>query len=322
MARKKTSKSKLQPATRYLSYGLSTNSSAGTVSTHFIDLAKGLGLVNRRLYRQGRMYTVRRASLLTNFSADPSSAENVPSRVNISVVPPTWVAMNAWRRGFDIWMAHRKDVLKQTGTQNSEAAYADFKVYMNIQHRSAESSNTDLIPEDQSGNDADETLAEYIYSQVVSETNAGGAITNHELHMLGDHDTNDASVGLIKSYGETRATVREQMPGDTAFDNSDPLLRVAAFNQVEVQSVMTDVRNNNDTPPYALDRYPGDELNMPGALLVQQGRFQEGLCTLGGFQAMCGLIRLDVTHQHANLGYRLMFELAPGKYRGIDAEAI
>ena len=312
----------MQPAVRHLSFGLTTNSSAGTASTHFVDLAKALSLVNRRLYRQGRTYRVRRASLLTNVSADPSSVENVASRVNISVVPPSWVAKNAWRRGFDIWMAHRKDVLKQTGTANSEAAYADFKVFMNTQHRSAEASSADLTPEDQSGNDVNETGAEYKYSEVVSETNAGGAITNHELHMLGDHDTNDASIGLIKSYGETRATVRSTMPGDTAFDTSDPLLRVAAFNQIEVANVMTDVKDNNDSPPYALDNYPGDDANMPGALLVQQGRFQEGLITLGGFDAMCGLVRIDTTHLHANLGYRLMLEIAPGAYRGVDAEAI
>ena len=322
MARGKRSK-KTQPVVRHLLYQINTAGSAGTQKTKFLDLAKGLSHVNRRLYRQGRHYKVRRINFTSNYFNEPGNAERVANRVNVSVVPPSWVAANAWRRGFDTWMAHRKDLLKQTGTQGLEAAYADFKVYLNNQHRTDEGSTFDLMPVDQSGNTVNQTGAEWKYSEVVSEVNAGGSIKTHDLHMLGDHATNDDSVGLIKSYGETRATVRSQMPGDDAVDNSDPLLRVGAANQNEASTVMGDIRDNNDSPPYAIDNYPGDDANMPGALVVQQGVIDTGDLPLGGFVAMCGLMRIDITTAYETENtIRMLVELAPGNYRGVDAEAI
>ena len=61
---------------------------------------------------------------------------------------------------------------------------------------------------------------------------------------------------------------------------------------------------------------------MPKPLVVQDTTLMDGRSTVGGFNAICGLIEIETKSPLQNDVYSVLVELAPGKYRGIHAESI
>ena len=86
--------------------------------------------------------------------------------------------------------------------------------------------------------------------------------------------------------------------------------------------VIDQLEFDNDNPPYDLTEYAGAVLNMPKPLVMQDGTVSDGSTTLGGFEAVCGLIEIECNSPIANDVWSVLVELAPGNYRGIKAEAI
>jgi len=69
--------------------------------------------------------------------------------------------------------------------------------------------------------------------------------------------------------------------------------------------------------------YPGDDSNGPKPSVVQQTTLgADGRSTVGGFNAICGLLEFETTSPIPNDVYSVLVELAPGSYRGIAAEVI
>ena len=93
----------LPPASRYLRYELTTSGTPGTESSHFIDLARDLSLTNRRLYRAGRDYHVKKISVIS------SNTPNLGSRISVSTAPDTWSSRGAWHRAFKAWKPDEQD---------------------------------------------------------------------------------------------------------------------------------------------------------------------------------------------------------------------
>lgn len=326
MAAKKKSKT---PAVRYLRYELTNSSTAGTETSHYIDLARDLSRVNRRLYRQGRDYHVKRISIVSSNTIAGWAVydqTNIPGatefprnagRVTFSTVPDGWVARQAWKRGFQTWNKMNKKAMAAVGN-SIKGTWSDFKVHLSLDMRSA----TPLNPLDNGGNAYNS--GEWVYSELVSPDGTTSA-DPMELHMLGAHSGSAGSwnsVGLIKSYGESRATVQAGMPRVPTEASADPLVNVFDDGTV-TDEIIQDLEDQNDETPYNLGNYPGDDGNGPKPMVVQQTTLgTDGRSTVGGFNALCGLIEIEATSPIADDVYSVLVELAPGSYRGIAADVI
>ncbi len=120
----------MTPAVRYLRYELTNSATPGNETSHYIDLAKDLSAVNRRLYRQGRDYHVKKITIVS------SNTPNGENRVSLSTCPHSWVAAGAWKRGFQTWKHMNAEADRQLAG-NIDGTWADFKVYLSDDMRGA-----------------------------------------------------------------------------------------------------------------------------------------------------------------------------------------
>jgi len=322
--RSRSKAKKMIPAVRYLRYDVVNSSSANTETSHFIDLARDLSAINRRLMRQGRRYHVKRVTIVSKntpvvgvvTNPETGATVNKGGRVSISTIPESWVSQGAWRRGFQTWQRMNADATMQSAG-NMEGAWADFKVYMSYDMKTG----TVLNPID-NGNNA-VTAGEWVYTNLVTPD---GTTSSDEftLHMLGNHVGSAGarnSAGLIKSFGESRPTVNDLTPNVPNDAADDPLLNVFDYGTT-VDEVIDNLLTDGDKPPYSTGEYPGDDANMPKPLVVQDTILDNGKATVGGFIAMCGLLEIESTSPVNNDTYSVLVELAPGNYRGIKADVI
>ena len=322
-------KNKMQPAVRYLRYELTNSGEAGTETSHYIDLAKDLSAINRRLYRQGRRYHVKRVSIVSRntiagypgqVAAQQGSVTGRvdAGRITIATAPESWVTQQAWTRGFKAWTEMQRMAQKNVGS-DLRGTWNDFKVYLSPDH----ATGTKPSPLDNGGNAV--KLGDWSYSDFISPD---GTATSDEFYstLLGDHvgsAGSRTSIGLVKSYGESRATVSfSPTPETGSVDTNDPLINL--FDDgTQLDEIVAKMQTDGEDPPYDVDEYPGDDSNMPKPLVVQQTTLgADGRATVGGFHAMCGLIELETTSPIVDDVYSVLVELAPGNYRGIAAEVI
>jgi len=303
---------KMIPAVRYLRYDLVNSATPGTETSHFIDLARDLSILNRRLMRQGRTYHVKRVTVVSK------NTQNFGNRISFSTIPDSWVSHGAWGRGMKTWQLMNKEAT-QNLTNDISAKWQDFKVYMSNDHRA--SSNI-LRPIDNGGIVA--ANGEWTYTILVSPDGTTGA-DPFGLHMLGDHAGTGpgawTSIGLIQSYGNSRATVDNDQPNVPGTASDDPLLNVFDYGTT-VDEVIDRLETENDNPPYDASLYPGAAGNMAKPLVVQDTTLVDGKATVGGFGALCGLIEVESTATEAADVYSILVELAPGSYRGVKADVI
>ena len=231
-------------------------------------------------------------------------------------MPSNWVSQKAHQRAKKTWDEMNKTATSQIAG-DIQGTWADFKVYMTQEHRAA----TLIRPLDNGGNQYD--LGEWEYTSLVTPDGTTGA-DDFNLHMLGDHLGSVGawnSVGLIKSYGESRATVTAGDPNVPGTAKDDPLVNVFDYGTA-VDEVVDLLEYSNDNPPYDVDEYPGDDTNGPKPMVIQHAAIPEGACTIPAFSAFCGLLEFEIKSPIASDVYSVLIELAPGKYRGIKAEAI
>jgi len=328
MASKKKNKAKRVPAVRYLRYELTNSGDAGTETSHYIDLARDLSAVNRRLMRQGRHYHVKRVTVVSSNTiagvypgASPGSkSQQNAGRLTIGTIPDSWSANSGWTRGFRLWNEMNKNAKNATNTISG--TWSDFKVDLSRDSQIARAAGNLLEPLDNGGNAVQ--FGEWEYSAFVGPVSGGGTPDTYSIHMLGDHVGAAGaytSVGLIQSFGDARSTVSSPSPDAPTTLDSDPLVNLFDYGDT-VNTVIQALEYQNDDPPYDHFEYAGDGDNMPKPLVVQDAIISDGRCVLGGFTAMCGLLELETTSPIDDDVYSVLVELAPGKYRGIKAEAI
>lgn len=310
------------PAMRYLRYELTNSGSPGTETSHFIDLAKDLSAINRRLYRQGRAYHVKRISIVSSntiagFSEQPPGTKVNAGRITFSTAHDTWVTRNAWRRGFETKQAMDKMAMQTMGA-SAKPTFHDFKVYLTDDHRTG----TVLSPKDNGGNNVQ--AGEWEYSAFVTPDGTTSA-DEFVAWLHGDHVGSAGTrtgIGLVKSYSQTRATVQDTSPDLPGGASDDPLVNLFDDGTV-LDEIVNNLEADNDAPPYNANNYPGGDLNLPKPMVVQQTTLgADGRATVGGFTAICGLIEIEATSPVASDVYSVLVELAPGSYRGIGAEVI
>ena len=288
-------------------------------STEYIDLARAMSAINRKFVSQQAYFYVSKIELFNNSD----------SFVDIHTLPDTWVTRNAHKRGRAM-LEKLNGLLDPAVTGLASAPYYDFKVFMNDQHRQLGSADPVLydINADASSGFVAQIPDEWRYTQLVSADDDGDATQqadNFYLHMVGDHagtSNNWASVGLIKSYGDSRSTVASGA-SEADFDITDPLLNLMD-NSSEEQ--LNDVANrlifDNDTPPYSRDVYVGEtEEGMVNQCRLVTTTTLGRVATAPGFCAPLGLICVD-SRNAANDAYRILITLAPGTYHCCYAERV
>ena len=320
MANKKTSSSSkkssrktaraLPPAVRTIRYDLVNSVLAGTETSHFVDLAKDLSILNRKLFRQGRAYHVKKITVVS------SNTPNLGNRISVSTIPLNWVSQMAHKRALKTWNEMNKVATSQIAG-DVQGTWADFKVFMSLAHRTG--GNESSI--DNGG--VAYTQGEWDYSNLVTPDGTTGA-DDFNLHMLGNHlGVVGAwnSVGLIKSYGESRATVHSQDPNVPTTASDDPLVNVFDYGTA-VDEVIDILEYSNDSPPYSIVEYPGADLNGPRPAVAQDTTIVDGRATMGGFVSMLGLLEFEISSTVPSDIYSVLVELSSGSYRGIKAESI
>ncbi|AXH75038.1 MAG: hypothetical protein [Cressdnaviricota sp.] len=324
MARRKSTASNQTPAVRHLRYDLVNSETPGTETSHFIDLAKDLSSLNRRLYRQGRSYHVKRITVTSRNTiagiyngAVPGSLEQQSAgRISVSAAANSWVTRGAWGRGLKTFNLMNKEATHNL-TNDVSGKWSDFKVYLSNDHFT----NGNSQPIDNGGNSP--TGGEWTYSTFISPDGTTSS-DSFRIHLLGATTRTGSdvhAVGLVQSFGDTRATVDSDQPNVPGDASDDPLLNVFDYGTT-IDEVIDQLEANNDNPPYDIDDYTGGDTNMPKPLVMSETSIPDGRGVMSGFEAVCGLLEVEITSPLAEDVYSVLVELAPGKYRGIKADVI
>lgn len=299
---------------------LSFECAGGT--TQFIDIGLALSVLNRKFYRAGLYYYINSVEIYNNETGV----------VDIHTLPDTWVTKNSWNRGFQLFQK-MNSMANSPMTLVGRPKYHDFKVFMSTLHRSTGSlhpvthginaaySNNGMTPND------------WVYSEFVSADDDGDAIQqadNFNVHMLGPHlDANGGSdpavgnwhsIGLIKSYGDSRHQPNFTDPSLPAEAVADPMLNIFDFSSEEqLNDIITNLDTHNDSPPYDLDYYIGESANSMSH--VARIGTEVGVGRVGraaGFCAPFGLLCVDP--HGVSSAFRVVLNLAVGSYHGVYAE--
>ncbi len=246
---------KTSPTQTRLSFELS-----GDSGQDYIDIAKALSIINRKFYRQGVYYYVNSIEVYNN-------EQGV---VDLYTLPDNWVTKNSWNRGFAVFQ--KMNALTNSPLTNGiRPKYHDFKVHMTSTMQSAGSANPSL--HNVAGAGTEHTADDWVYSTMVSADSDGDIdpqnpqqlnqeADDFEVHMIGTHtgsSDNWTSVGLIKSYAESRARPHLTAPVTDTNLATDPLLNIFDFSSEEqMNDIITNLEADNDAPPYDLDNYVGE----------------------------------------------------------------
>ena len=282
-------------------------------ATQFVDIGMALSAVNRKFARAGVYYYVNSVEIYNNETGV----------VDLHTLPDTWVTKNAWNRGFQIFQKMNA-MTDAPLTAGLRPKYHDFKVYMSERHLTAGS--TPPVMHGINGAQSIISPDEWAYSQFVSADDDQDGTANADefkVHMIGPHTGNSnnwTSIGLIKSYAETRMIPANSSPNADMVDITDPLMNLFDFSSEEqLNDIAQNLLEDNDRTPYDINAYVGESGNHMqhvARIGTEQGVGRVGRAA--GFCAPFGLICVDPHGVQSE--FRLVINLAVGTYHGVYAE--
>ena len=319
MARRNRSKMKLQPAVTkmFFSVPLEANS--------YIDLSQCASIVNRRFYRQGLNWAVAGFKI--------HSAGTTTGQVTVFKIQDTWMASNAWQKGFALWNKMNEQVLDDQ--PSIKPKFHDFKIAMDTDHLAAGSPTfvNNLIPfvQDSNGNQTEYQQGEWTRSLLVMpnvQPGGSGNTVEYAIKMHGDDTT--VSKALIQGYADSRSVPTEPDPVTQAGSDTGWMNNI--FNDGEThEEIALNLTNIGEDLPYNQMEYPGAGAN--GAqpqvhaigILTQSTVGGQTMLEGGNFQ--CGLVKI-VTEledrppqgQSPATAVDLELILVPGTHRGYLCE--
>ncbi len=293
-------------------------------NTNYVDLSLAASAANRRFYRQGMTWAVAGMTLHT--------PEGVVGSFDVSKVPHTWMANNAYIKSKELWMESQDQVLDIQPTV--AARYRDFKVHIDeemvgaaLQGASANAANNGeiLLPVDRG--DFPAKVGEWVYSTYQLPVDGGSsAPLERTLHFVGADGSN--SLGMISGYGLSRSRPQLIEP-NTPLDGGWMLEVMDVADNLD--EIRQDVTDNNDVPPYrvgdetATEFYPGGVNNQPEAARhatsFVTGSTVGGKTRVEGGMFNCGLIRFDWDLGSGDADMYLAIDLVPGTKKGYLTEA-
>lgn len=306
-------------------------SGTSTTGNQYIDLAQGLSIVGRKLYRQGKCYYISSISLVQH-NGGASAAQT--GTVEIATLPNTWWVSNAWVKSFAAWSQMRKQVLEET--PSLKARWADYKVFLNKEMSDHTLTGADhALPQISTYGTYTEfeyvsggsTVGEWDYAKFTQPDHAvGGTANDYYGHMLGPNNgttwSNMNSAGLVLAYEISRARVQPKeetgSPGTGMYSNlfdlggqeedlTDDIIKegeLPPYNMLEMQNITGD-GNGNGTPSSLLTV----NMSMP-------------IASGAGFPVPLGLLQIRYNMTDDDYPLQLMITMTPGKYHGVHAETM
>jgi len=310
---------KIQPAITTIA--LRTDPSTSGSYLNYVDTAKQLSKVNRRLYEQGRMYGYQGLTFIWKASGSLATIE-----CSVRTAGNTWVTQNAFVKGKALWNQMQDLVLEDN--PSIAGKWHDFKIALDEQSVSARQ----LEARDGQGNlylDGEWTVSQYVMPQHDVDPVSGQPLpaVDYTAVLIGGDSGSKRS--LVKAYEESRATVSADQPNvpagmTTSFFN---LLTDSGSQEPELATV---IEGENDNAPYNLDNYPGGDGNAVNPVTVGYAAIsaQEVDGQIGGFIAPCGLLQIEIKGYDANGAaiaavsmpdIDILLHVAPGTYKGVAA---
>ncbi len=317
---------KIQPAVKTLQFIV-------PAGTNFIDISQCASLVNRRFYRQGLNWAVAGFSFFTNAAASGS--------IGISKIPDTWVASNAWEKGFRAWQKMNNEALQET--QSVKPKFLDFKVFMDSDHHSAGSS-ANLLPIDTSNNPYTPGEWEYSSFKIPYTDNSPGNIADREIIWTGANypgtgASGSNAISLIEGYAASRGLpdiVDPNVPDDASdTDDISPENWIGAlFNEGTDQSsrVLDDMITENNQAPYPFEndgtatdtQYPGGANQAPGSqphmVALVSPTTIGGRTNIEGGNFQGGLVK--IVNNTGDAEMTMFLHLVPGPHRGYMCQSM
>ena len=285
-------------------------------ATQYIDVGMALSVLNRKFFRSGLYYYINSVEVYNNETGV----------VDLHTLQDSWVTRNAHQRGealFDKMNALVGSPMSMVGTPK----YHDFKVYMSDLHRTSGTLEPRVHGINGAYSIGGMTPNDWVYSSFVSADDDGDATQeadNFYVHMIGPHTgtpTDWDSIGLVKSYGDSRHQPNFTDPSLPVEAATDPMLNIFDYSSEEqMNDIITNLDNDNDSPPYDLDYYIGESENA----MQQVARIgtEVGIGRVGrsaGFCAPFGLICVDP--HGVETAFRVVINIAAGSYKGVYAES-
>jgi len=286
-------------------------------ATQFIDIGMALSAVNRKFFRAGLFYYVNSIEIYND-------EQGV---VDLLTAPDNWVTRNAHTRGSKLF-DKMNSMVDYPVSQVGEPTYHDYKVYLNSIHTTTGT----LSPSLYTVNAAAQTINsdDWVYSVFTSADDDQDPIADADeftTHLVGGNTGADGqweSIGLIRSYSQSRNTVPATSPDDANISTSDPLMQIFDFSSEEqMNDIIDNLREDNDAPPYDYNIYVGEE-NTNLQHVARVGT-EVGLGRVGRASGFCvpyGLICIDPHSFAAGSGtaFRVVVNVAAGNYKGVYAE--
>lgn len=277
----------------------------------YIDLAKEMSKVQRKLVRQGQNFVVH-GGLIQD--------ANNEYTVRFNTAPQSWVVGTALRRARKMWETQYRQIMREGGLGKVKPKYWDWKVYLNQGHISAGGASL-LEAKDEAGTAY--PAGEWAYSRFASEDvdwSAGGIpqVTQNRdadeffCHIVGDHmgtSPDWVSVGAIESWRDSRPSVDDNTPEiDVATRDAivaDPLVNL--FDEADADDERLEhLASHNDAPPYDAKVVPGTGATGLERMAMAATSTANPIVPFGGFIAPHGLIELHSTRASAGLVTVLM----------------
>jgi len=258
---------------------------------NYLDLAHGLSLTERRLIHQKQVFTVMGGMIVD---------DTTQTKVKISTAPNNFYTRNAVTRGFRAWKASRAKALEASGegAEQQVAKYSDFKVRLD--------DAVSAYRRPFSAGSVEITAGEWQYSTIIPEQGV-----ERQLKIVGStHDSSSlAQYSLALGWLQTRAKpVRDpqmaDLNSDGTPDNEVDFINTMFQDTQEDANRLGDISSdNNDSPfPYGelmttQSTYSASEpRNLQLQFISHSGGANELNASIPGFQALCGLVRVDVSN--------------------------
>lgn len=300
---------KREPAQLHLAYDVPAGQS-------YIDLARDLSRVNRRLYKQGMTYKIQNIQLLG--AAVGTKTTDVTS-IGFYTISNSYMAHNAWKKAKETWEQMQNDFADGQGSR-LKGKWSDFKIYLDDSH--AGGTTLDVV----AGDGAAYAGGEWIYSNFVYDD--AGTARSPSIHMIGT-STDDSAIGLIQAYGDSRNYPGTD-PSNLSAMQSGFYAQFHGVGDTD-DELGQDLRDDNDLPPYDADGYPGGDTNADAPALMGMAVVTaiRPLSSVRGFDVPCGLLKLNLFESQLDgssqyelttgPNHQLLITLAPGDYRGVSA---
>jgi hypothetical protein len=254
---------------------------------NYIDLAHGLSLTERRLIHQKQVFTIMGGMIVDDTSS---------TLIKISTAPNNYYTRNAVTRGFRAWKRSRAKALEGSGDDAVVAKYADFKVGLD------NGSTSSYLRPFTAGSDQLNTN-DWAYSTLQPEQGPAKSFM-----IVGGAHTG-SKYSLAQGWLETRSVpqrepVTADLNSDGTADVEVDFIATMFQDTTEDTERLQDIRSQGDNQPYPMgslmttqEAYSATQPNnLQLQFIAHSGGKNEVNSMVPGFQALCGLIRIDVTN--------------------------